>query len=222
MQIKLILEDLWRCSQQTNPFGHGCPAAGPPIRVVQSLVLCPSAAAAHVVPGRAATAQDPSGPGHGDLEEDNKQEDWNGQGQDEGVNQAAQHRGADGQDEEAEWAGQDVEDEAVLRALAALLQRPQRRVTRDSSFGKSKGQIPRHPTVSSQTLMRALTTSISSSFILLITTWSSSSLTMFGCEQQGGIGALVGKRGGIGFINQQKRMMLQLLKGCFRTASRSF
>lgn len=97
---------------------------------MQRLVLRPSAAAAHVVPGRAAAAQDPRGPGHGELEEDDEQEDGNGQGQDEGVHEAAQHRGADGQDEEAERSGQDVEDEAVLRALAALLQRTQRRVMR--------------------------------------------------------------------------------------------
>lgn len=101
---------------------------------MQRLVLRPSAAAAHVVPGRAAAAQDPRGPGHGDLEEDDEQEDGNGQGQDEGVHEAAQHRGADGQDEEAERSGQDVEDEAVLRALAALLQRPQRRVMRGGGF----------------------------------------------------------------------------------------
>lgn len=91
------------------------------------------------------------------------------------MHEAAQHRGADGQDEKAERAGEDVEDEAVLRALTALLQR-------DGTGYEGGGGDPPTCSGSLQTLMRALTTSISPSFILLITTWSSSSLTMFGWD----------------------------------------
>lgn len=168
---------IWR---QTNPFCHRRFATGPPVRVVQHLLLRPSAAAAHVVPGWTAAAQDPRGPGHGDLEEDDEQEDGNGQGQDEGVHEAAQHRGADGQDEEAEWAGQDVEDKAVLRALAALLQTQCRDMRGDHVRGSEVNHVLQHAIILLQTLTRALTTSMSASFILLITTWSSSSLTMLG------------------------------------------
>lgn len=108
---------------QTYSFSHRCLSTDPSVRVLESLILGPPVAASHVVPGRAAAAQDPRGPRHGDLEEHDEQEDGNGQSKDEGVDKASQDGGEDGQDEKAERPSDDVEDEPVLRALAALLKR---------------------------------------------------------------------------------------------------
>lgn len=92
------------------------------------------------------------------------------------MDDASQDRGENGQDEEAEGTSENVKDETVFCALAAFLER------HGCKFKKKQHTIKQSPTmlksahlsayliISVQTLMRALTTSISSSFILLITT----------------------------------------------------
>ena len=99
-----------------------CFAADPGVGVLQDVVPAPPEAAAHVVPAGPAGAQDPRGPRHGDLQEDDEQEDGYGQSQDEGVDDAAEHGGDDGEDEETQRTGEDVEDEAVLRSFSSFLE----------------------------------------------------------------------------------------------------
>ena len=99
-----------------------CFATDPGVGVLQDVVPAPPEAAAHVVPAGPAGAQDPRGPRHGDLQEDDEQEDGYGQSQDEGVDDAAEHGGDDGEDEETQRTGEDVEDEAVLRSFSSFLE----------------------------------------------------------------------------------------------------
>lgn len=109
---------------QTYCFSHGCLSTDPSIRILQSFVLRAPVAASHIVPVRAAAAQNPCGPGHGDLEEDNQQEDGNSKSKDKGMDKASQDGREYGQDKEAERPSDYVEDESVLRALTALLKTP--------------------------------------------------------------------------------------------------
>lgn len=104
-------------------FSHWRLSTDPGIRILECLILCPPVAASHIIPVRAAAAQNPRGPWHGDLEEDNQQEDRNGKSEDEGVDKASQDGRQHGQDEKAERPSEDVKDESVLRALAALLEK---------------------------------------------------------------------------------------------------
>lgn len=109
---------------QTYCFSHRCLSADPSVGILQGFVLCAPVAASHVVPVRTAAAQNPRGPRHGDLEEDDQQEDGNSESKDEGVDKASQDGREHGQDEKAERPSEYVEDEPVLRALTALLKTP--------------------------------------------------------------------------------------------------
>lgn len=111
---------------QTYRLSHWCLSTDPSVRILESLILGSPVAAPDIVPVRAAAAQNPRGPRHGDLEEDNQQEDGNGKSKDEGVDKASQDGRQHGQDEEAEGPSENVEDESVLRALAALLKKQRR------------------------------------------------------------------------------------------------
>lgn len=149
---------------QTYCFSHRCLCADASVRILQSFILCAPVAAPHIVPVRAAAAQNPRGSRHGDLEEDDQQEDGNGKRKDERMDKASQDGREHGQHEKAERPSEYVEDESVLRALTAPLKTPWW-MFETLTWGEFQG----HCWII-QTLMRALTASISSSLILLITT----------------------------------------------------
>lgn len=109
---------------QTYCFSHWCLSADPSVGILQSFILGAPVAASHIVPVRAAAAQNPRGPRHGDLEEDDQQEDGNNKSKAKGMDKASQDGGEHGQDEKAERPSEYVEDEPVLRALTALLKTP--------------------------------------------------------------------------------------------------
>lgn len=153
---------------ETYCFSHRRLSADPCVGILQSFILCAPVAASHIVPVRAAAAQNPRGPRHGDLEEDDEQKDGNSKSKDEGMDKASQDGREHGQDEKTEGPCEYVEDESVLRALTALLKTPRwmfetlMSIIRSTNFQED--------CCNKQTLMRALTASISSSLILLITT----------------------------------------------------